>query len=105
MNTEELVKNVLDPCIDQVNYRGLSFSVYKDLTGLMFYTIVSGKRCDICTLDESYRHKLMDIIDENLNLVAEVDGRAKLIKFQNGSFEDIKLVCDNRILKVYLVED
>ena len=93
-----------DEIVDQFNYRGFSFSVYKSEADSCFYTILMGKSVRVCGADESYPARMRDIIDDSLGTIrAWHDLDAKLVEFQNGGSLDLKLVCKGRIIKVYLV--
>lgn len=78
----------------------MSFSVWKDKT--MYYTIIAGKRADICELGVDYRDRIKLVVDSNLNLIQDFGGGAKLIYFQNGKHRDMKLIDGDRTLKIFL---
>lgn len=93
-----------DEIVDQLNYRGFSFSVYKSEADSCFYTILMGKPVRVCGYDESYSAHMRDLIDDSLGMVhAWHDLDAKLVEFPNGGSFDLKLVCGGRIIKIYLV--
>ena len=93
-----------DEIVDQLNYRGFSFSVYKSEADSCFYTILAGKPVRVCGDDESYSAHIRDLIDDSLGTVhAWPDLGAKLVEFRNGGSLDLKLVCGGRIIKIYLV--
>lgn len=93
-----------DEIVDQFNYRGFSFSVYKSEADSCFYTILMGKPVRVCGADESYSAHMRDIIDDSLGTIrAWRDLDAKLVEFQNGGSFDLKLVCKGRIIKIYLI--
>lgn len=93
-----------DQIIDQFNYRGFSFSVYKSDTNSCFYTIMMGKPVKVCNTNESYSVHMRDLIDDSLGLIhAWHDSDSKLVEFPNGDYFDLKLVCKNRTIKVYLI--
>ena len=93
-----------DEIVDQFNYRGFSFSVYKSEVDSCFYTILMGKPVRVCGAGESYQARMRDIIDDSLGTIrAWRDLDAKLVEFQNGGSLDLKLVCRGRIIKIYLV--
>ena len=93
-----------DEIVDQFNYRGFSFSVYKSEADSCFYTILMGKPVRVCGADESYSAHIRDLIDDSLGTIrAWPDLGAKLVEFRNGGSLDLKLVCGGRIIKVYLV--
>ena len=93
-----------DQIIDQFNYRGFSFSVYKSDADSCFYTIMMGKPVKVCNINESYSGHMRDLIDDSLGLIhAWHDSDSKLVEFLNGDSFDLKLVCKNRIIKVYLI--
>lgn len=93
-----------DEIVDQLNYRGFSFSVYKSEADSCFYTILMGKPVRVCGADESYSAHIRDLIDDSLGTIrAWPDLGAKLVEFRNGGSLDLKLVCGGRIIKVYLV--
>lgn len=93
-----------DEIVDQLNYRGFSFSVYKSEADSCFYTILMGKPVRVCGSDESYSAHIRDLIDDSLGTIrAWPDLGAKLVEFRNGGSLDLKLVCGGRIIKVYLV--
>lgn len=94
-----------DEYLDQLNYRDLSFSIYKSFQYDCYYTIIQGKPIYICPANQDYRTNIKDVIDINLNLVADLGKDAKLVKFQNGAHEDIKLIVRGRTVKVYLIAD
>ena len=89
-----------DPLIDQVNYNGISLDIWEDT--LVYYTIVAGKRVNICKKSEDYMERIRLVIDTNMNLIHDFGGGAKLVYFQNGKHRDIKLIDGNRTLKVFL---
>lgn len=92
-----------DEIVDQLNYRGFSFSVYKSEADSCFYTILMGKPVRVCGAGESYSAHIKDLIDDSLGTIrAWPDLGAKLVEFQNGGSLDLKLVCRGRIIKVYL---
>ena len=92
-----------DEIVDQLNYRGFSFSVYKSEADSCFYTILMGKPVRVCGSNESYSAHIRDLIDDSLGTIrAWPDLGAKLVEFQNGGSLDLKLVCEGRIIKVYL---
>lgn len=93
-----------DEIVDQFNYRGFSFSVYKSEADSCFYTILMGKPVRVCGSDESYSAHMRDLIDDSLGMVhAWHDSDSKLVEFPNGDSFDLKLVCGGRIIKIYLV--
>lgn len=93
-----------DEIVDQFNYRGFSFSVYKSEADSCFYTILMGKPVRVCGAGESYSAHMRDLIDDSLGTIrAWRDLDAKLVEFQNGGSLDLKLVCKGRIIKIYLV--
>lgn len=93
-----------DEIVDQLNYRGFSFSVYKSEADSCFYTILAGKPVRVCGADESYSAHIRDLIDDSLGTIrAWPDLDAKLVEFRNGGSLDLKLVCGGRIIKIYLV--
>lgn len=93
-----------DEIVDQFNYRGFSFSVYKSEADSCFYTILMGKPVRVCGSGESYSAHIRDLIDDSLGTIrAWPDLGAKLVEFRNGGSLDLKLVCGGRIIKIYLV--
>ena len=93
-----------DEIVDQLNYRGFSFSVYKSEADSCFYTILMGKAGRVCGSGVSCFARIRDLIDDSWGTVhAWADLGAKLVEFQNGGSLDLKLVCRGRIIKVYLV--
>lgn len=93
-----------DRIIDQFNYRGFSFSVYKSDADSCFYTVLMGKPVKVCDSDESYSVHMRDLIDDSLGMIhAWRDLDAKLVEFPNGDSFDLKLICKNRIIKIYLI--
>ena len=93
-----------DEIVDQLNYRGFSFSVYKSEADSCFYTILMGKPVRVCGSGESYSVHIRDLIDDSLGTIrAWPDLDAKLVEFRNGGSLDLKLVCGGRIIKIYLV--
>ena len=93
-----------DEIVDQLNYRGFSFSVYKSEADSCFYTILMGKPVRVCGSGESYSAHIRDLIDDSLGTIrAWPDLGAKLVEFRNGGSLDLKLVCGGRIIKIYLV--
>lgn len=103
MNEISEINQNNDEIIDQINYRGFSFSVWQN--SVHYYTVVAGKITTICDKNRNYRDYVYRMIDDQLDCVYAWDAYAQLVKFQNGDHTDVKLVYKNRILKVFLVAD
>lgn len=58
-----------DKIIDQFNYRGFSFSVYKSDIDSCYYTIMMGKPVKICDADKSYLLHMRDLVDDSLGMI------------------------------------
>ena len=93
--------------LETFTYRGITVDCYEDCIGHQVVFPWRGKVIERAEYNTVYQDDIKMIIDDHLDTVTrfsdlpELYG-SKLIRFQNGSFSDIKLVYRGRILKVYI---
>lgn len=89
-----------DLFITTCNYRNFSFSIYKNDS--YYYTIIFGKIFQFKS--DNWEAEIKETIDKHLDLIFSFDDDTWLAWFNNGDFRDIKLVRNNRILRVFLLQ-
>lgn len=89
-----------DIFITNCNYRNFSFSIWKNDVG--YYTILLGKIINFKS--ENWEAEIKETIDKQLDLIYSFTKNIWLSWFQNGNYRDIKLVAENRILRIFLVQ-
>ena len=102
---EELYIPIQDDLVETYNYRGISLPVYIDKALSVYYTIIAGKPAKIGNTDQSYRRQIENLVDKQLDWIADVDSDSYLEWFDNGGHQDIRLKSHGRIIKVILVKD
>ena len=98
-----------DRFVQTLNYRGLSLPIYRrDPAGSQaeIYTILAGKEIRVKLDDpDIYESQIKRAIDKWMDLLVELDKESWLEWFDNGAHRDIRLVCNGRIIKIFLVND
>ena len=93
--------------LETFTYRGITVDCYEDCIGHQVVFPWRGKVIELGEYNTVYQDDIKMIIDDHLDTVTrfsdlpELYG-SKLIRFQNGSFRDLKLIYRGRILKVYI---
>lgn len=67
MNEISEINENNDELIDQINYRGFSFSVWQN--SVQYYTVVAGKIITICDRNRNYRDYIYKMIDDQLDRI------------------------------------
>lgn len=92
--------------LETFTYRGITVDCYEDRLGHQVVFPWQGKVIELGEYNTVYQDDIRLILDDYLDTITrfseypELYG-SKLIRFQNGSFSDIKLVYRGRILKIY----
>lgn len=101
----DLISSDDDMLVDQINYRGLSFSIWKASSGI-YYTCLAGKFYRIPEPEGGYRRWIESQIDIGYGMIkAWPEFKAMLVEKPNPIDGDLFLIQDGRIIKVYLTYD
>jgi len=102
----DLISTIDDPLVEQINYRGFSFNVWRSCATGDAYTYIAGRLLRIPKTSNSYRKWLEDQIDCGYGLVkAWPEHKAMLVEKPNPEEPDLFLIVDGRTVKVYLITD
>ena len=95
---------------DTLDYRGIKVNFHQDPIGNQVWTYWGGKPLGFGADNWNYKDDMKVLIDDHLDTITRFDqfqeiAGAKLTWFQNGSYRDIKLTYQGRLLKIFLVAD
>lgn len=94
--------------IDSFSYRGFEVGFYEDISGHQIVAIWDDKLYEFGVYNTtSYKNDMKLIIDDYLDTISRFVEQpafygAKLERFQNGGFSDVRLVYRGRVLGVWL---
>ena len=93
-----------------MDYRGFYIVFYSHPLEKQIFCEWKGGRLDFGTDNFNYREEMRAVIDDELDTITRFDKfrfyrLAKLEKFQNSGFTDIRLIYRGRLLKVWLNPD
>lgn len=101
--------NQTKPC-DELEYRGFHILFYSHPLERQIFCNWKNGRLDFGTENYNYKEEMRAVIDDELDTITRF-GKfrfyrlAKLEKFQNGGFTDIRLIYRGRLLEVWLNPD
>ena len=92
--------------IDHLSYRGFDIDFYEDVSGQQLVAIWKNKIFEFGVYNTQAREDMKLIINEHLDTITRFEEQpafygAKLERFQNAGFSDIRLVYRGRLLKVW----
>lgn len=94
--------------IDSFSYRGFDIRFYEDALNHQIVSIWDNQLYEFGIYNTAtYRHDMKLIIDDYMDTITRFDERpafygAKLERFQNAGFSDVRLSYRGRILRVWL---
>lgn len=88
-------------------YRDISLSLFLDSYANQLFFIYNGGRVYLGKDNGNFENFIKAYIDDQLDTVFRFPDftAAKLERFQNGNYRDIRLVYKKRVLKIFLVAD
>lgn len=91
------------PISDTLDYRGYHIHFELEPGGAQMTAEWQGAKLDFGLDNIDYKNDMRHIIDDFEDTLVELHDGAKLVRFQNGPVQDVKLVYNGRIIKVYLL--
>lgn len=102
----DTLKKYVEP-VDHLSYRGFEIDFYEDVAGRQLVAVWEDKVFEFGVYNTMAKEDMKLIIDDHLDTITRFKEQpafhgAKLEYFQNGSFSDVRLIYQGRILRVFL---
>lgn len=93
--------------IDTLEYRGFRVDFYEDVSGHQLIAVWENNIFEFGVYNTQAREDMKLIIDDHLDTITRFEEQpafygAKLERFQNAGFSDIRLIYRGRLLKVWV---
>lgn len=96
--------------LDSLDYRGIHVDFYNDSVGEQAIAVWKDKVVEFGNYNTLFLDEIKLLLDDELDTITRFEDEpkyygAKLERFQNGAFSDLRLLYRGRILKIYLNVD